>query len=122
MILLIVEDNEQMRRTIKSCVEDLATEIYECADGAEALAAFESSRADWVFMDIEMPQMDGISATRQIKNLFPAARVIIVSNYDDPDLRAAAHQAGACDYVVKENLLNLRRILSAKAAANIHCR
>src|SRR6185295_7514134 len=102
MILLIVEDNEQMRRTIKSFVNDLAEAVYECTDGADALAAYEMCRPDWVLMDIEMSRMDGISATRQIRNSFPSAQVMIVSNYNDPDLREAAHQAGACDYVVKE--------------------
>lgn len=112
MILLIVEDNEQMRRTIKSFVVDLADDIYECSDGANALAAFELRRPDWVLMDIQMDQLDGIEATRQIKSNFPTARIMIVSNYDDPDLRAAACQAGALEYVVKDSLLDIRRILS----------
>ena len=120
MKILIVDDNQQMRRTIKSFVIDLAAVVYECADGDEALAAYELRRPDWVLMDIEMKRMDGISATRQIKSQFPGARVMIVSNYDDPDLREAARQAGACEYVVKENLLNVRRILSGKTPSTIN--
>ena|SRR5438045_8920394 len=112
MNLLIVEDSEQMRRTIKAFVRDLASEIHECADGAQALAAYCAYRPAWVLMDVQMKELDGISATRQIVAADPAARVLIVSNYDDPDLRAAASAAGACGYIVKENLFDLRRVLS----------
>jgi DNA-binding NarL/FixJ family response regulator len=120
MKLLIVEDNEQMRRTIRSFMVDIADVVFECTDGADALAAYELRRPDWVLMDIEMKRMDGISATRQIMSSFPCARVMIVTDYDDPDLREAAHRAGACEYVVKENLLELRRILLDKSGRSHH--
>jgi len=111
MILLIVEDSAAVRRMIRSLVTDLAEECYECADGAEALAAYRAHRPDWVLMDLEMGEVDGLTATRQIKADWPEARVVIVTNYDDAELRAAARSAGACQYVLKENLLELRRIL-----------
>ena len=111
MNLLIVEDNEQMRRTIKTFVCDLAAEIHECADGAEALAAYRAHRPDWVLMDIRVGRMDGITATCQIKAEDANARIVIVTNYDDPDLRALACSAGARAYVVKENLFVLRQLL-----------
>ena len=113
MNLLIVEDSERMRRMIRSVVKGVATEIYECSDGSEALLAYTHYHPDWVLMDIEMNEMDGITATRQIKAAFPDARVVIVSNHDSDDLRAAASEAGACGYVVKENLVDVRRILGA---------
>ncbi len=59
-----------------------------------------------------MDSVDGIDATRQIIEVFPNARVIIVTDYDDSELREAAREAGACDYVVKENLLHLCRIIT----------
>jgi DNA-binding NarL/FixJ family response regulator len=55
--------------------------------------------------------MDGIVATQRIKAAFGEAKVVIVTDYDDPNLRDAAFQAGACEYVIKENLHSLRRIL-----------
>jgi CheY-like chemotaxis protein len=113
MKVLIVEDNFQMRRLIKSMVAIVANEIHECGDGAEALAAYLRHRPDFVLMDIQMELMDGIAATAQIKAADAAARVIIVTDYDQADLREAANEAGACGYVVKENLLELVRILSA---------
>ncbi|MFL6228905.1 MAG: response regulator transcription factor [Pyrinomonadaceae bacterium] len=112
MKLLIVEDNEQMRCLIKCLVSDLAEDVRECTDGSEALAAYAAERPDWVLMDIKMAHTDGITATRQIVETFPGARIIVVTDYDDPELREAAHAAGACGYVVKENLLSLPRLLA----------
>lgn len=115
--LLVVEDNRAMRGLIKSIVADLAGDVSECGDGAEALSAYAARHPDWVLMDISMKGLDGISATRQIKAAFPGARIIIVTDYDDSKLREAARDAGACEYVTKENLLDLRRILAAPTRA-----
>jgi CheY-like chemotaxis protein len=116
MSILIVEDNEQMRRTIRCFIAGLAGRTYECADGAEALALYARHRPDWVLMDVKMADVDGISATRQIVAADASAKVIIVTSYDDVELREAARQAGACAYVLKENLMELRRILVAQPA------
>lgn len=113
MNLLIVEDNDQMRRMIVKLVRGLAEQTYECSDGAEALSAYTLHRPDWVLMDVKMKEMDGISATRQIKASYPEANIVIVTDYDDADLREAARKAGACEYVTKENLLDVRRVLGS---------
>ena len=114
MNILIVEDNEQMRRAVKSIIGDLAEELYECGDGREALSAYAEHLPEWVLMDIKMVEVDGLAATRQIKAAFPEAKVMILTNDDDADLRAAAREAGACAYVSKEDLLEVRRILGAR--------
>jgi DNA-binding NarL/FixJ family response regulator len=113
MNLLIIEDNKQMYRAMKSFVLDLAEGIYECRSGSEALAAYARHRPDWVLVDLEMAQAGGLRWVLEIKRAYPEARILIVSNYDDADLRAAALDAGACEYVVKHDLLSVRRILSA---------
>ncbi|MGH9838430.1 MAG: response regulator [Blastocatellia bacterium] len=88
------------------------TEAFtECSDGVQALDAYRQHHPDWVLMDIKMKEMDGLAATRQIKAAFPQARIVIVTGYDDARLREAARSAGACAYVHKENLLELRQIL-----------
>ena len=112
--LLVVEDNRAMRNLIKSIIADLAEDVSECGDGAQALAAYAVCRPDWVLMDIRMKETDGISATRRIKAAFPDAQIVIVTDYDDPKLREAARSAGAREYVLKENLLDVRRILDAR--------
>lgn len=109
MKLLIVDNNAAIRRLIVSIVMPFADEIRECADGAEAVSAYCRRQPDLVFMDIRMKEMDGIAATRQIKAADPAAKIVIVTDYDDDGLRQAARSAGACGYVLKENLLELRR-------------
>jgi DNA-binding NarL/FixJ family response regulator len=111
MKLLIVENNPSVRRVIRSIVATIADEIYECEDGVEALPAYVSHKPDWVLMDLVMKHVNGIEATKLIKDQFPDARIIIVTNFDEADLRESALQAGACGYVLKENLLELRRLL-----------
>lgn len=111
MKLLIVDDHSAMRRLLGRVVNDLFSAVVECEDGADALAAYEQHQPDWVLMDIEMQGTDGITATRDLMQVFPEARVVIVSKYDDEQLRAAARSVGACGYVCKENLLLLRTLL-----------
>ena len=74
MKLLIVDDHTAMRRLIGRVVSDMVSEIEECGDGAEALAAYSRFLPDWVLMDIEMNQLDGITATKEILGAYPAAK------------------------------------------------
>jgi CheY-like chemotaxis protein len=110
--LLIVEDNDHMRRMIRTVVADIAHPIHECADGAEAPALYLAHRPDWVLMDVEMPRVDGIAATRLITAALPAARILIVTQYDDARIRRASLEAGAQGCVLKQNLLELRSLLA----------
>ena len=113
MNILIVEDSEAMRRLIRNLICAPPWRCHECADGNQALAAYARHRPDWVLMDIEMKTADGIAIAGQIHATFPEAKIVIVTNYDDADLRQAAQEAGACGYVLKENLLEVRRLLQA---------
>ena len=106
--ILIVEDDGAMRQLIKKVIGNLADHFCECGDGRDALALYEKHRPAWVLMDIRMEHVDGLSATKQIMAAWPSARVLIVTYYTDEDLREAARQAGACGFVSKENLLELR--------------
>src|SRR5262249_27502321 len=101
-----------MRRMIRRMVAGVADQISECDDGAAACSIYGELRPDWVLMDIDLGQVNGITATRRIKAEYPEARVVIVTNYDDRPLREAAKVAGACGYVLKEDLFALLRILT----------
>ena len=112
--VLIVDDSQPMRELIKMTLAGVAEVVGECEDGADALAAYGRLHPDWVLMDVEMKGVDGITATRQIMADYPQARTVIVTDYNDDDLRRAAREAGACQYIVKENLLDILEILPAE--------
>ena len=111
MKVLIVDDNQQMRLMVKFYLRDLVDETRECADGAEALAAYTEFQPDWVLMDWEMKRVDGLTATRRIRAAYPEAQILMVTQYDDRELRAAASAAGVSGYVLKDDLLALRSLL-----------
>ena len=114
MKVLIVEDSEPVRRMIKRFVRGQVDEFIECSDGSQALAHYRQHRPDVVLMDIQMTEVDGFEATRQIKAAFSTARVVIVSQWDTPALREVARESGAEDYICKRNLLPLREVLSER--------
>jgi CheY-like chemotaxis protein len=118
MTILMVEDSPAMRRTIKSSLRNLKANFIEIDDGALALAAYTEHRPDWVLMDLQLKEVDGLVATSQIRTVFPDARIVIVTNFDDDQLREDAQKAGACAYVVKDNLLALRAILSRRESGS----
>jgi CheY-like chemotaxis protein len=110
--LLIVDDNYKMRSIIRSILEDIFDTIHEIDDGDQALDMYESFLPDWMVMDIKMKHVDGITATQIIKSVFPQARIIILTNFPDKELKDAAFKAGASDYVLKDNLIGLRSIIT----------
>jgi DNA-binding NarL/FixJ family response regulator len=116
--LLIVDDNTVVRSMIRRFLADLATEINETDDGESALDAYADFLPDWVLMDIDMKHTNGIVATARIRAAYPEANIVIVTNYDDDSLRERASAAGACGYVLKENLLALRSMLMAGAMSS----
>ncbi len=111
--ILIIDDNPQMRRTLRALLSDLAPVCYECGDGSAALAAYQQYRPDWVLMDLKLAGTDGLTVTAALRAADPVARVLIVTTYDDPPLREAALEAGACGFVLKENLFELRSLLES---------
>ena len=117
MKFLVVDDDSRMRQLIGSIVAEPSDTVYECSDGAQAHACYLEHQPDWVLMDLMMPEVDGLAATREIKASHPAARIIIVTNHDSAAMREEAAGAGAVGYVVKDNLLGLRDILSGPVLA-----
>lgn len=101
---------------IVSMVSDLTTEIFECGDGIEARRTYEVHRPDLVLMDLAMPGMDGIAATRLITSSFPEAKIIIVTSYEGAAIRESALEAGAFVFLPKENIADLRGIILNSAS------
>ena len=116
--ILIVDDNAGVRRLIRQVVSELAEEVRECSDGDQSLIAYMDFQPDLVLMDVRMPGMDGLTATKQLKKAYPDAKIIIVTDYDDDLVRSAAQEAGACGYALKQNLTVLEDLVVKKLVSN----
>ena len=101
--ILIADDHTLFREGLKALFGSLPdTEIVgEAANGAEAVALAETEQPDVVLMDIQMPGLNGIEATRKIVQTSPHIGVIIVTMFEDNDSVFAAMRAGARGYVLK---------------------
>lgn len=113
MKVLIVDDNSYVRQMVKNYLVGIADETFECEDGEDALGAYKEFHPDFVLMDWEMKRIDGLTATRNIISNYPDAKIVMVTHYDDIELREAANKAGVKGFVTKDDLLTLRLILSS---------
>jgi len=125
--VLVVEDFLPFRRFICSILaknEDLRV-ICEVSDGQEAIHKAEELKPDLILMDIGLPTLNGIDATRQIRHLAPDSKIIFVTQESDTDLVQEALSLGAWGYVLKTRagtdleaavkaVLEGRRFLSSK--------
>ena len=116
MTVMVVDGNAEVRRVIEEVVDDLARVVCECATPLAALCHYGQFCPDVVVMDIGRPPRDGIWATRQIVGLHPEAVVVITTPYPDVTFQAAAAEAGARGFVLKDNLLDLRQWLQGSRA------
>ena len=112
MKVLIVDDNEKVRTLLIDHLPASADKVYECADGIDAFSMFKKVKPDWVLMDHEMPQMNGIAAIREIIGEFPDANICLVTAFDDDEIRSEAFAAGASGFVLKDNLFELEDIFA----------
>jgi DNA-binding NarL/FixJ family response regulator len=102
--IVIAEDQRLFRQSLKLLLEREpdVTVVGEATDGQEAFAVVTKVQPDIVLMDVDMPKLDGVTATRLIRARLPAVKVLMLSVHDD-DLRiVAAVQAGACGYILKD--------------------
>ncbi|MDH5605505.1 MAG: response regulator transcription factor [Anaerolineae bacterium] len=102
--LLLVDDQRLMRdglRTILELEDDLEV-AAEAGNGEEALAQYQQALPDVVLMDIRMPGMDGVEATRRIKETWPEALIIILTTFDDEQYVFEGLRAGALGYLLKD--------------------
>src|SRR5512135_57263 len=101
--ILIVDDVPQVRRELRTLLPLLdAIEIVgEAENGQSAIELATALQPDVILMDVEMPIVDGIAATRAIKQRCPACRILILSIHNDEAIRTQARSAGADDFVDK---------------------
>ena len=101
MKVLIVDDAAFMRLMLKNILAKEGYECHEAANGQEALQLVGDLNPDLITMDITMPDMDGITAVKEIKQRHPAKPVIMCSAMGQQAMVMDAIQGGACDFIVK---------------------
>ena len=101
--VLLADDHAVVRKGIRQFLEEAGDVevIAEADDGAEAIRLVEAHQPDVAVLDIRMPEMTGVEATRRIKARFPQVRVLVLTAYDDDPYVFALLQAGADGYVLK---------------------
>jgi two-component system, NarL family, response regulator LiaR len=102
--VLIVDDHQMVRqglRTFLALQEDILV-VGEAGDGAVALELVQQLQPDVVLMDLVMPRMDGIEATRRVKAASPQVKVIALTSFTEDDKVFPAIQAGASSYLLKD--------------------
>jgi DNA-binding NarL/FixJ family response regulator len=108
VVRIVLADDEELIRFglvgILSREEDMEV-VGEAATGSEALRLCRSLRPELVLMDVEMPEMDGLSATRRLKEELPTTSVLVLTAHDNPDYLLEAVQAGAAGFLLKESAL-----------------
>jgi two-component system, NarL family, response regulator DegU len=104
--LVVVDDHEMARSALKNMLLDEPDMevVGEAANGREALLICSGLRPDLVMMDVRMPEMDGLAATREVKERYPKTGVLMLTMHENQDYLLEALRAGAAGYVLKDAL------------------
>src|SRR5947207_449360 len=103
--VLLVDDHEVVRQGLRALLEaqpDMEV-VAEAKDGQQAIALAHEKTPDVVVMDISMPKMNGLQATREIMRTVPTTKVLVLTSYDDDDCVVQMTQAGAVGYLTKRS-------------------
>ncbi len=103
--ILIVDDNPNLREELRAILGGYQEfEVSgEAADGLEAIDLAEKTNPDLILMDLSMPRMGGLAATKEIKKKWPAIKILVFTIYKNPEYQAAVFDAGADGYVQKDS-------------------
>jgi PAS domain S-box-containing protein len=105
MRVLVVDDHEVVRRGVRSLLNQSSYDVCgEAADGNDALEKARQLKPDVIVMDVSMPTLNGLEATRLIRQEVPGSEVVIMSQHDSPAMIREAFKAGARGYVVKSSM------------------
>jgi two-component system chemotaxis response regulator CheY len=101
--IMSVDDSSTMRRMVSFTLKSAGYDVIEASDGAEALNLLKSRAVDLVISDINMPNLDGIELTRQLRSLpsFIRTPIILLTTESDPGKKAEGRAAGATGWIVK---------------------
>jgi two-component system chemotaxis response regulator CheY len=99
--ILLVDDSKFMRGVLSKIVSEKYKVVGEAGNGLEGVKSYTSLQPDVVLMDIVMPEMDGITATKEITSKFPGAKIIMCTSMGQEGKVKKAIEAGAKGYIVK---------------------
>ena len=99
--IMVVHDAAFMRMRCKKLLTQLGHEVTEASTGSQAVEAYKQNRPDMVLLDITMPDMDGITALKAIREFDPDARIAMVTAMGQQSMVMEALKAGARDFVIK---------------------
>jgi two-component system nitrogen regulation response regulator NtrX len=109
--ILVVDDEESIRKTMRMTLEYEGFEVSEAASGAEAIEAVENDAPDLAFLDVKMPGMDGLEVLGHLKELSAPTQVVIISGHGNVQTAVQATKLGAFDFIEKP--LETERVLLA---------
>lgn len=117
--VLVVDDHEVFSEALTLLLEQQPDVrlLGAAREATQALAMCREEAPDVVLMDIDMPGIDGVEATRLVREICPRARIVIVSGLEDPSMVANALAAGACGYVPKTRAVDELMDVVQRAAA-----
>ena len=99
--ILVVDDAAFMRMRMSKILTEAGYQVVQAENGLEAVEKYKSDKPDAVLMDITMPEMDGLTALKEIRQHDPAARVAMVTALGQQQIVLEAVQSGAKDFLVK---------------------
>jgi two-component system response regulator DegU len=101
--VVLIDDHRMLREGLRSSLEEFGIDVVaEASDGDEGARVVLDLRPDVTLMDVTMPVLGGIEATRRIRDSWPDAQVVILTMHADQDVVADAIRAGACGYLTKD--------------------
>lgn len=105
MRILLAEDHKVVREGTRRLLESQSDfeVVGEASDGVEAIELAKKLKPEIIIMDVSMPRLNGIEATKQIKALYPNMAVLVLTGYDDDEYVFALLEAGAAGYLLKES-------------------
>ncbi|MFY0683876.1 MAG: response regulator transcription factor [Balneola sp.] len=116
MKVMIVEDHTSMRRILNAIVSISFTEsvdVIECENAEEGVEQYMATKPDCILMDFELPNMNGLEATKKILEKDSNAKIIFVTSYDSPSFRQKVESLPVLGLISKDNLSEVIPILSS---------
>ena len=114
--MLIVEDDQDLRESLAAALRDEGYNVLSAQDADEAIASVKAHKVNIVFMDICLPDRNGVEAYKAINKIQPTAKTVMMTGFFVQDLVNAAISAGACDILYKpfsmDDILNMIKKIS----------